>query len=260
MPGPGPPMPDFFRNSILVIVTVVAALLFMKGLNLAWPPEKRRTHNELIGWQLSILGTTYAVILGFMLYAVWTNFGAAGETVEQEAGALSNIYSLAGALPEPQRSQMRALAQSYANAAIQQDWPQMMSGQVPEHTLIINTAMWRTLTSMRSASASELTAADHALSELRALTEHRRIRLLQSQSHLPGVLWCVLLVGGGLTIMSCCTFGSESARLHGVQVFAFALLISLCLAAIADINRPFLGMVHVSDAAFVQAQRYMQER
>ena len=33
---------------------------------------KRRTYNDIIGWQVSVLGTTYAVILGFMLYTVWS--------------------------------------------------------------------------------------------------------------------------------------------------------------------------------------------
>ncbi len=251
-------MLDFFEDAVLVVITVTGALLFATGLNLAWPWEKRRTHNDLIGWQLSILGTTYAVILGFMLYAVWTSFGSADVNADLEATALTNLYALAEGLPEPQRSQMQTLARSYADTAINRDWPQMAAGEVPEQTLLINTQMWKTLTSLKSASAVELAAGDHALSELRALTEHRRIRLLQSAARLPGVLWCVLLVGGALTIISCCMFGSESTRLHALQVFAFSLLISLCLVAVADINRPFQGRIHISDFAFIRAQQYMQ--
>lgn len=55
------------QNCIVVAAAVIGSLLFMAALNRIWPWEKRRTHNELIGWQLSILGTTYAVIMGFML-------------------------------------------------------------------------------------------------------------------------------------------------------------------------------------------------
>jgi hypothetical protein len=36
------------------------------GLNRIWPVAHRTSHNELIGWQLGILGTLYAVIMGFM--------------------------------------------------------------------------------------------------------------------------------------------------------------------------------------------------
>ena len=72
----------------IICVSVVGSLLFMWGLNLVWPREERREHNDQIGWQLTALGTTYAVILGFMLYAVWTTFGVAEVNVDLEANAL----------------------------------------------------------------------------------------------------------------------------------------------------------------------------
>ena len=256
-------MLSFFQDAILVVITVAGALLFVTGVNLVWPWEKRRTHNDLIGWQLSILGTTYAVILGFMLYAVWTDFQTAGANVEEEAGALGNLYTIASSFPEPQRTQIQKLARAYADAAINRDWPEMATGVVPEGTFRLNDKMWHTMIVPQSSPQSPVMAqtalAQPAISELSRLTEHRRIRLLQSQSRLPGVLWCVLLVGGSLTIVSSCMFGAESTRLHLLQVFAFSLLIALCLVAIADIDRPFQGAIHVSDLAFQRALQIMDE-
>jgi hypothetical protein len=55
------------QNILVGIPTMGASLLFMVGLNRFWPVEKRHKPNDLIGWQLSVLGTTYAVTLGFML-------------------------------------------------------------------------------------------------------------------------------------------------------------------------------------------------
>ena len=115
-------MLNTFQNVVIIVLTVTASLLFMWGLNRIWPWEKRRAHNDLIGWQLSILGTTYAVILGFMLYTVWTNFGAAELNAENEANALGNLYRLAQGLPDPQRGQVEVLARSYAETVIDQDW------------------------------------------------------------------------------------------------------------------------------------------
>ena len=253
-------MLSYLQDCILVAGTLIGAFLFMAILNRLWPREKRRSHNDLIGWQLSILGTTYAVILGFMLYTVWTNYGAADLNVDLEANALVNIYGLADGLPNPQREEMKTLVRSYAETAVDQDWPRMLEAEEPEGTVQINADMWKTLMSVRSASPTEITAEDHALYELSALTEHRRTRVLQNASRLPGVLWWVLGAGGTLTILSSCMFGAESVKLHALQVFAFALLISLCLVAVADINRPFQGEVHVDDFAFRRAQLNMQQR
>jgi hypothetical protein len=247
-----------FQSLYVILLCVGGSLAFMWGLNRLWPREERREHNDQIGWQLTALGTTYAVILGFMLYAVWTNFGIADLNVDLEADALVNIYRLSAGLPEPQRSELQNLARSYADEAIHEDWPQMAREEVPRESMDLNANMWRTLMSIKTATPTELTAQDHALYELSALTQHRRTRILQSTSRLPNVLWCVLVVGGILTVASACLFGSMNWLLHSLQVFAFSLLIALGLVAIAQINRPFQGSVRVSSFAFVRAQDNMR--
>ncbi|MBE2244804.1 MAG: hypothetical protein IAE86_18760, partial [Burkholderiaceae bacterium] len=105
---------------------------FMVGLDRAWPIKKRYSGNDRIGWPLSVLGTTYAVILGFMLDSEWNNFRAASLNVDLEASALRTAFRLAEGLPQPQREQMEALARGDAKVAIEQDWPQMQAGVLPE--------------------------------------------------------------------------------------------------------------------------------
>src|ERR1700761_7007713 len=113
--------------------------------------------------------------------------------------------------------------------------------------------------SVKAATPSELMAEDHAITELSALTEHRRPRLQQSVYRLPTIFWAVLLVGGLVTIISACLFGSANRTLHMVQVFCFTLLITLVLLAIADVNLPFRGWVRVSDFAFQRARETMND-
>jgi hypothetical protein len=252
-------MLDTAQSAIIVVLTVAASLLFMWALNRIWPWDKRHDHNDLIGWQLSILGTTYAVILGFMLYTVWTDFGAAEVNVDNEANSLANLYRLADGLPDAQRGQMQMLARSYADTVINKDWPEMAVDITPETTRKINQDMWKTLTSVKTASGAELLAEDHSISELSALSEHRRVRLLQNAFRLPTVLWCVLVIGGIVTIASASMFGSANTFLHTLQVFAFSLLVALALVAIADIDRPFQGTVHVDNYAFQRALKNMND-
>jgi hypothetical protein len=247
------------QNIVIIIFMMAGSMLFMAALNRMWPREKRQVHNDLIGWQLNIIGTTYAVILGFMLYTVWTDFVAAKLNVDLEASALRDVYRLSEGLPEQQRVQLRSESRAYAEAVIQQDWPEMARGLTPEESHTINQDMWKTLMSVKTASPTELVAEDHALSELSSLTEHRRTRLIQSGYRLPAIFWGVLLVGGFLTIASASMFGSADARFHALQVFAFTLLITLVLLAIADVNLPFRGWVHVDNYAFIRAQDNMKD-
>lgn len=246
------------QNLLVIAAAVVVSMLFLVGLDRVWPSDKRRNYNSLIGSQLSILGTTYAVILGFMLFAVWTAYREADLNADLEANAVVDIYHLAEGLPEPQRERLQDLARSYADEAVNQDWPQMAASEEPTQSSEIDAGMWKIATSVRPTSQAEQTSQDHVLSELSALTEHRFTRVLQNTTRLPKVLWCVLLVGGALTIVSACMFGSQNRRLQALQVFSLALLVSLSLVAIADIHRPFHGVIRIRASAFQRARQSMQ--
>jgi hypothetical protein len=246
-------MLDTLQNSVIVVVCVLCALSCMAAVNYIWPTSQRKIHNDLIGWQLSVLGTTYAVIIGFMLYTVWTNYGSAELNAEAEANSITNLYRLADGLPVAQSGRVKSLTRDYVDAVVNHEWTEMALGQSPDETRKIIARLWETLAKPPNASPSEVTAGDHALYELSALSGYRRIRMVANGTNLPGVLWFVLLVGAAVTVASTCLFGASNSYLHGIQVGAFSLLISLALVAIADINRPYQGSVHISDYPFRRA-------
>lgn len=250
-------MLSYKMDAFVLLATMISTVVFVLVLNRLWKSERRKDHNDLIGWQLGTLGTTYAVILGFMLYTVWTNFGAADLNCDLEANSLRNLYRVADGLPSAQRDALKQEARIYADAVIHYDWPDMGEGRLPTKSHIINEDMWRTVLSVRLATPTEIIAEDHAITELSSLTEHRRTRLLESQSRIPGILWWVLIVGGVVTVASACLFSAANQGLHAFLVFSFSLLITLVLLAIADINRPYQGSVHISDFAFVRAAQNM---
>ena len=76
----------------MVVAVVGLSVVLFGVMDRVWAWDKRYQHNDVTGWQLGILGTTYAVILGFMLYAVWTDFDRATQNVEMEANSLTNLF------------------------------------------------------------------------------------------------------------------------------------------------------------------------
>jgi hypothetical protein len=251
-------MLSLFENLMMVLVVVGLSVVLFVVMDKVWPWDKRHQHNDVTGWQLGILGTTYAVILGFMLYAVWTDFDTATQNVEMEANSLTNLYRLADGLPDGSRIEVQKLAREYAQKVITNDWPEMDQGRVPVESVGLASKMERALISVPDGSRTSGMAQDHAMTELSAMTTCRRTRLLENALSLPTVLWLVLIVGGMLTIVSSCMFGSQNRFLHGVQVVFFSLMIALALLAIADINKPFRGSVHVGNDAFVRALENMK--
>src|SRR6202789_1179162 len=234
-----------FQDVILVLASIVAALCFLWILKHFWPSVQRRDHNDIIGWQVSVLGTTYAVIIGFMLYAVWTTLQSAEINADGEANCLVNAFRLADGLPAAQRVQVHQLARRYADVVINEEWPAMLQGRLQPSGHGVIQQLWTALLQTRPTNFSEQNSMNMTLAEVSSMTEHRRMRELQTKTKLPPILWMVLILGGVITTLSSCLFGTENFKLHCVQVISLTLLLSLALVAIADIDRPFQGAVRV---------------
>lgn len=242
------------ETTAMVSLIVGGSVAFLWLLRVFWPAEQRRPHNDLIGWQISVLGTSYAVIIGFMLYAVWTNFEVADGNAEAEANSLVNLVRSARGLPSAQSQKVLNLGRQYVDIMLTQEWPAMnrLTFAPASHQVIEQ--LWLTLIKTPIHNSMEQTSLDHAMSELTKMTEHRRLRQLQARSNLPDILWTVLVVGAILTILSACLFDISSFKLHLIQVFMLSFLLALVLVAIADINRPFQGAVHVLASGFENAR------
>lgn len=246
-------------ESVAVVILVVAvSMACLWVLHRKWPNEERRKNNELVGWQITLVGTTYAVIVGFMLYAVWTNFQQADANVEAEADCLVNVVRSAKGLDATQRLKIESLARQYVNSVLTQEWPAMSDNRYTRVSVPIVEELWTTTTNTETRNTSQQTSLDHAITELSAMSGHRRVRLTEAISGIPGILWTVLIVGAVVTILSACLFGSLDIRLHFIQVLMLSLLIGLLLAAISDISRPFQGYVHVSSGGFERARATLE--
>ena len=66
------------------------------------------------------------------------------------------------------------------------------------------------------------------------------------------------IAGGVITVAAACFFCVSNFRFHMLQVLVLSLLISLVLFAIADIDRPYQGVVIVAPNGFESVAQKMQ--
>src|SRR5215213_7250439 len=88
-------------------------------------------HNDVAGFVYATMGVTYAVVLAFVVIAVWENYAATREVADQEAGAVGALYRLATGFPEPHRAAAQEAALAYAEAVVDLSWPAMEAGEAP---------------------------------------------------------------------------------------------------------------------------------
>src|ERR671915_2119155 len=111
--------------------TCLVALAGLEVVQRLVPATTRQKHNDVAGFIYAALGVIYAVLLALVLIAVWEEYEAARETVEQEANAAADIFWLADGLPEPRGTHVQELVRSYAEEVVHREWPLMEQGRAP---------------------------------------------------------------------------------------------------------------------------------
>jgi hypothetical protein len=236
-------------------------LVSLSGLELVQrlvPAESRQPHNDVAGFIYAALGVIYAVLIALVVIAVWEEYRAASETVEQEANAVAEIFWLAHRLPEPEGSHIQELARSYAQDVIDEEWPLMEQGEAPLMTQTQGTPAGWTLIDEIRANLQEFqphTPADEqlyaeGLDQVQRLADARRMRLVAAEEGIPGVLWAVLIFGGVAAIGFTYLFGLENTWAHRLMVFTLATVIGLVLFTIGALEHPFSGGARVGTGAF----------
>ena len=244
---------------IIILASVLAALGFLFAVTRSLEAHSRKESNDFTGAVVTVIGTTYAVILAFMLSGVWNNLQAAQANSEQEANSLVNIWRISANIDPATGNDVQALCVKYAQNALSVEWPAMYKGKPlpPQGSEMIN-QLWRLAGQSQDRGGGTYVATYQFVEELRMLTEYRRIRLMHSREELPGILRTVLIAGGIITVAASCFFGVQNFRFHVLQVVVLSFLISLVLVAIADIDRPYQGNDVVPPTGFVLALRTFQ--
>src|SRR5215210_177108 len=244
-----------------VLVIGVICLVALAGLELVQrlvPADARQQHNDVAGFIYAALGVIYAVLLALVVIAVWEQYQAASETVEQEANATAEIAWLGHRLPEPQGSHIQELCRSYAEEVVHKEWPLMEQGEAPLMTQERGTpAGWTIIDDIRAnlqdfqphTKADEQLYAE-GLEQIDNLASARRMRLVAAEEGVPGVLWAVLIFGGIAAVGFTYLFGLESTWAHRLMVVILAAVIGLVLFTVGAMEHPFSGGARIGTGAF----------
>jgi protein-S-isoprenylcysteine O-methyltransferase Ste14 len=229
-----------------VLVAVVGLVVVQRLV----PPDRREAQNNVAGFIYAVLGVAYAVVLAFMLIAVWEDYKTAQINVESEAHELAGVYFLASQLPEPQRTHVQDLARMYARAVVEQEWPMMERGQTNPRADSLLRQLRLELLEFDPSTQGEQVLYEQGLTDLHNAIDARRSRLLEVREGIPSLLWVVLVVGGVITVSFTYLFGLKSNVAHALMVAALTLLICGVLFTIGEFNNPFSGPVEIQPEAF----------
>ena len=232
------------------MLVAVAGLVLVQRLV---PPERREGQNDVTGFIYAVLGVAYAVLLAFVVIAVWQDYETAQTDVESEAHELAGVYFLASQLPDPERTRIQDLARTYARVVVEQEWPMMERGQTSPHAESLLSQLRLKLLEFDPRTEGEQVLYERGLAQLHDAADARRSRLLEVREGIPKLLWVVIVGGGVVTVSFTYLFGLKSNAAHALMVAALTLVICGILFTIGEFDYPFSGVVEIRPEAFKEA-------
>jgi hypothetical protein len=241
----------------------LAGLLFVGGAiflgaagllvtNRVLPAALRREHNDIAGFIYAVVGVLYAVLLAFMVVAVWEQFNAAEQRVAQEAEGLVSIYRDAEEFPAPHRALLRDHLRRYTMAVVDSEWPAMEHGNASPAARREFHALWDVVHAVEPRTVNEQAWYTETIGRLNQLSDRRELRLLSSRAALPPAMWGVMIAGGLITLGFSLLFGAGSFKIHLLMVTALAAMMGLTLLLVWSLEHPFSGIIRVGSDPFAQ--------
>lgn len=220
--------------------------------------EKLKSFHDVSGDMLSVIGTLYAVLLGFVVVDAMTHMEEMRLTVEQEANAVANIYLVADGLPSEKCLKLQKHCVDYVKLVTEQEWKAMQAGKAIDEAHIVTWRMWHEATHIEAESEGMGCIKDRVLEELSSLSDNRRTRLVMARHGVAPTMWFFLIVGGIITVVFTYFFGLECLKTQSVMTALIALTLSLNVFLVYLFGYPFSGDVAVFPDAFELDQQIFE--
>jgi Protein of unknown function (DUF4239) len=224
----------------------------------SWIHREKRT-NDMVGVALSSYFVLFGLLLGLLSVATYQNYNDIGNLVDKEASSIGSLYRDFAAYPQPIRGQLEDRLREYARYTIEEDWPKMRNGIVPEGGTVRVNELFKVLVAFEPIKKSEVIFHTEAVEEFNNLIVLRRDRLASVSTGLPAVLWWVVMFGalGNIVLI---WLQDMQIHVHLILGGVLASILGLVIFSIAALDNPFRGSVSVGPDAIALVYETLLEQ
>ena len=227
----------------LLVVLAPTAIIFAASclVRRTAPPEWLRRNNEVGGMKYQAVSAIYAVLIGFVVVAVWERFHEAEGHVTTEATAWTTLNRLSVGLPAEAAGSVREAILAYLDLTIQQEWPAMARREAPPEVGTALTEVTRRYLAIADDSHRTQTVISKSIDLLAEISQARRARLGAMAGSVPRILWFSLLAGSVIMVTFSFFLGSENRIGQAVMTAMVAFTVTSLLFVAVLLDQPFAG-------------------
>ena len=240
---------------LLAILFVGGAILYATGGVLAGRrlihPHVAEGHNDVLVPLFLTAGVIYAVLLGFMVVAVWESYDEAHATAAEEAATLVPLYRQTNDMAPAPGAKMRELIRAYAEAVATDEWHSLeTTGHASEKARRITGDIMREYGTLSPATKIREIIDAQFLSTFSQLLVDRNKRLMQATESLSWIMWLGAVGGGVIVVGMCFILYMDTWWPQMLMAGVMSALIGMLLFMMAVLSRPFVGPLALEPAPF----------
>ncbi|MBV8204059.1 MAG: DUF4239 domain-containing protein [Candidatus Eremiobacteraeota bacterium] len=243
-------IPPLLLLILAVAVAVTFAICGQLYVHRHFKAQDFVQHNEVAGFIISVVGTLYGVLLGFLTVVVWQHFSDSRDQVARESAAAADVWHTAVGLPYVVRSRVRDDMEKYAKIMISAEWPAMRNGGVStDADIVVMDAMAETGT-LDPANLREASAQLATQQQLTVLHDERQRRIADNDAAVTWFEWVVLFIGGVSVLCFCWLFGLRNPTVHLLMTAAVAVVMTSTLVLLYELQYPFRSPIGIGTATW----------
>jgi len=216
------------------------------------------SHHEVGGYMLSVLGTLYSVVLGFMVVDVSAHVQEAKVNIGAEINSLVNLYRISDAFPQQHKEEFENACISYAKAVAEDEWEKMPKGIVSRRAWESMNQIWAAIKNFKPQTTQDEAFFGAIMENFDNLSSSRRIRLIMAQGRVSPILWMVLVVGAASTIGFTYLFSVDRLFSQVLMTLLVAITLTLNFYLIVVNSNPFVGDFRIPPKMFEVTAKVME--
>ena len=211
--------------------------------------------NSLTTSVYGTLGTTYAVLIAFVVSGVWQSFSDAGRAVKNEANALTDLTFVVSSFPGDQCGHIRESARAYTKGVVER-WDllaQAAIDDIPPEEINLDTssALVAAILAIKPQDSREVELYGQALDLVGIWLDARRSRLRSAQGNTAGALWGLLIAGAFVLFAFHGMFVTHAWAVWAVLLLGFSFVLGLAFYLIFSLDSPFTGRLSAGPGPFL---------
>lgn len=237
----------------LAVVSALCLALVAYGalvlVHRRWPELQSGEHNDASAAVVTLAGTLFAIVLGFVIITNYTRLDSTDTAVHTEAAQIAQLWVDTRSMPgltEP----MTKLMHGYLHEIVEVDWPAMKAGDagIARDKYLIE--MVSTMQAYEPKTASEVAYYSDAVGRINDIVQFRRLRLSAAEGNLPSVLVGMIFIGALLMLLLSLTFGVRRFALHAILVCGAAAFIAFTVVLAISLAYPFSGDIGIGNEMY----------